>query len=83
MEVKNVNVQIPAINWWYKTCSHAAELTSGYYNPINQDGYSSVFEILKKHSVIMKFVCCGLPLSYHTNEEGLADPEGLSWQVMV
>ncbi|PQM38652.1 beta-amylase 8 [Prunus yedoensis var. nudiflora] len=75
-------VKVPAVYWWYKTSSHAAELTSGYYNPTNQDGYSPVFEVLKKHSVTVKFVCSGLHVSSQDNDEALADPEGLSWQVL-
>ncbi|KAE8693176.1 Beta-amylase 8 [Hibiscus syriacus] len=81
-EETKIIVKIPAIYWWYKTSSHAAELTAGYYNPTNQDGYSPVFEVLKKHSVTMKFVCYGLQISYG-NDEAFADPEGLSWQVLT
>ncbi|KAL5793100.1 hypothetical protein ACOSP7_001694 [Xanthoceras sorbifolium] len=74
-------VKVPAVYWWYKTASHAAELTAGYYNPTNQDGYFPVFEVLKKHSVAMKFVCSGLQVSNLEGNEALADPEGLSWQI--
>lgn len=73
------NLQVPAVYWWYKTASHAAELTAGYYNPTNQDGYSPVFEVLKRHSVTVKFVCSGL--QSQEIDEGCADPEGLNWQV--
>ncbi|PIN14440.1 Beta-amylase [Handroanthus impetiginosus] len=75
-------VKIPAVYWWYKTTSHAAELTAGYYNPSNQDGYSRLFEVLKKHGVTMKFVIPGLQASYQEIDEALSDPEGLSWQVL-
>ena len=75
-------MQIPAVYWWYKTTSHAAELTAGYYNPTNQDGYAPVFEILKKHSATMKFVWSGLQVPCQETDEALADPEGLSWQVL-
>ncbi|KAF8378953.1 hypothetical protein HHK36_028378 [Tetracentron sinense] len=81
-EETRIIVKIPAVYWWYKTTSHAAELTAGYYNPTNQDGYSSVFEVLKKHSVMLKFVCSGLQISAQENDEALADPEGLNWQVL-
>lgn len=77
-ERKMAPVQVPSVYWWYKTPSHAAELTSGYYNPKNQDGYSLVFEVLKKHSVTVKFVCS----APNDGDEALGDPEGLSWQVM-
>ncbi|XP_021903090.1 beta-amylase 8 [Carica papaya] len=80
-EETRIIVKVPAVYWWYKTTSHAAELTAGYYNPTNQEGYAPVFEVLKKYSVIMKFVCPGLQMSTE-NYEQLADPEGLSWQVL-
>ncbi|KAG8475980.1 hypothetical protein CXB51_032805 [Gossypium anomalum] len=81
-EETKIIVKIPAVYWWYKTSSHAAELTAGYYNPTNQDGYSPIFEVLKKHSVTVKFVCYGLQICSYENDEAFADPEGLSWQVL-
>ncbi|ESQ39651.1 hypothetical protein EUTSA_v10001222mg, partial [Eutrema salsugineum] len=81
-EETKIIVKIPAIYWSYKTASHAAELTAGYYNPSNRDGYSLLFETLKKYSVTVKFVCPGQLMSTNEHEEGLADPEGLSWQVI-
>ncbi|CAE6218270.1 unnamed protein product [Arabidopsis arenosa] len=81
-EETKIIVKIPAIYWSYKTASHAAELTAGYYNPSNRDGYSLVFETLKKYSVTAKFVCPGPQMSPNAHEEALADPEGLSWQVI-
>lgn len=78
-EETKIIVKVPGVYWWYKTASHAAELTAGYYNPSNQDGYAPVFEVLKKHSVTMKFVCAVPSLQ---DQEALADPEGLSWQVL-
>ncbi|XP_022736893.1 beta-amylase 8 isoform X1 [Durio zibethinus] len=81
-EESKIIVKIPAVYWWYKASSHAAELTAGYYNPTNQDGYSPVFEVLKKHSVTMKFMCSGLQVCSYESDEAFADPEGLSWQVI-
>ncbi|KAI3812618.1 hypothetical protein L1987_17329 [Smallanthus sonchifolius] len=52
-------VKIPSVYWWYKSTSHAAELTAGYYNP-----------------------AAGLRLSSDGNQEALADPKGLTWQVL-
>ncbi|KAK4490867.1 hypothetical protein RD792_001582 [Penstemon davidsonii] len=75
-------VKIPAVFWWYKTASHAAELTAGYCNHSNQDGYSLVFEMLKKHSVAMKYVIPGSLNLYQGIDDALSDPEGLSWQVL-
>ncbi|KAH6760828.1 beta-amylase 2 [Perilla frutescens var. hirtella] len=75
-------VKIPAVYWWYKTTSHAAELTAGYYNPSNQDGYALLLEVLKKHAVTMKFVIAGFQAPYQEIDEALSDPEGLNWQVL-
>lgn len=75
-------VQIPSVYWWYKTSSHAAELTAGYYNPTNQNGYAPVFDVLKKYSATVKFVCSGMQISCQDND-ALADPECLSWQVIA
>ncbi|PKA62569.1 Beta-amylase 8 [Apostasia shenzhenica] len=76
-------VKIPAIYWWYRTSSHAAELTAGYYNPTNQDGYSPVFNMLKKHSATVKFTFVSQTLgTAHEADEAWSDPEGLSWQFL-
>ncbi|KAL0920691.1 hypothetical protein M5K25_009851 [Dendrobium thyrsiflorum] len=76
-------VKIPAIYWWYRTSSHAAELTAGYYNPTNQDGYSPVFDLLKKHFVTIKFILVSqTPGSLNETDEAWSDPEGQSWQVL-
>ncbi|XP_022979364.1 beta-amylase 8-like isoform X4 [Cucurbita maxima] len=75
-------VKIPAVYWCYKTSSHAAELTAGFYNPSNQDGYSPVLDVLKKHSVIVKLVCSGMPVTGQEVDDTLADPESLSWQIL-
>ncbi|KAL2925860.1 Beta-amylase 8 [Bienertia sinuspersici] len=80
-EETHIVVKIPAVYWWYRTPSHAAELTAGYYNPTNRDGYLPVFEILRKHSVTMKFVCPRSQINCQ-DDESFSDPEGLSWQVL-
>ncbi|OVA18379.1 Glycoside hydrolase [Macleaya cordata] len=81
-EGTQIIVKIPAVYWWYKTSSHAAELTAGFYNPTNQDGYSPLFEVLKQHNLTIKYVCPGSLFSATENDEAFADPDGLSWQVL-
>ena len=49
--------QVAGIHWWYKTESHAAELTSGYYNLHNRDGYRPIARILSRHNAILNFTC--------------------------
>ncbi|XP_011624011.1 beta-amylase 8 isoform X1 [Amborella trichopoda] len=74
--------KIPAVYWWYRTASHAAELTAGFYNPSNQEGYTLILNILKKHSATFRFIFSGLQLTPQDNDETMADPEGLTWQVL-
>ena len=80
-----VNEQLSGIHWWYKTASHAAELTAGFYNPCNRDGYAPIASMLKKHGAALNFTCVELrTLDQHEDfPEALADPEGLVWQVVT
>lgn len=79
-----IAAKLSGIHWWYKTASHAAELTAGFYNPSNRDGYAAIAAMLKKHSVALNFTCVELrTLDQHEDfPEALADPEGLVWQVL-
>ncbi|XP_008777296.1 beta-amylase 2, chloroplastic isoform X1 [Phoenix dactylifera] len=79
-----IAAKVSGIHWWYKTASHAAELTAGFYNPCNRDGYASIASMLKRHGAALKFTCAELrTLDQHEEfPEALADPEGLVWQVL-
>ncbi|XP_042389004.1 beta-amylase 2, chloroplastic-like isoform X1 [Zingiber officinale] len=79
-----IAVKIPGIHWWYKTASHAAELTAGFYNPCNRDGYAPIASMLKKHGAALNFTCSELCISEQFEDfpEAMADPEGLAWQVL-
>uniref|UniRef100_A0A5B6Z987 Beta-amylase n=2 Tax=Davidia involucrata TaxID=16924 RepID=A0A5B6Z987_DAVIN len=79
-----IAAKLSGIHWWYKTASHAAELTAGFYNPSNRDGYAATMAMLKKHGAVLNFTCDELSmLEQHVNfSEALADPEGLAWQVL-
>ncbi|XP_071937252.1 beta-amylase 2, chloroplastic-like isoform X2 [Coffea arabica] len=79
-----IAAKLSGIHWWYKTASHAAELTAGFYNPCNRDGYAPIASMLKKHDTSLNFTCVELrTLDQHEDfPEALADPEGLVWQVL-
>ncbi|XP_020552316.1 beta-amylase 2, chloroplastic isoform X1 [Sesamum indicum] len=76
--------QLSGVHWWYKTSSHAAELTAGFYNSTNRDGYTPIVLMLKKHKTTLNFTCVELRTldQYAAFPEALADPEGLVWQVL-
>ncbi|KAJ1382488.1 Glycoside hydrolase, family 14B, plant [Sesbania bispinosa] len=49
--------KVAGIHWWYKTENHAAELTSGYYNLNDRDGYRPIARMLSRHNAIFNFTC--------------------------
>ncbi|CAA3026586.1 beta-amylase 7-like isoform X1 [Olea europaea subsp. europaea] len=79
-----IAAKISGIHWWYKTASHAAELTAGFYNPCNRDGYAAIMAMLKRHGAALNFTCSEISiLDQHMEfSEALAEPEGLAWQVL-
>ncbi|KAJ8748976.1 hypothetical protein K2173_013415 [Erythroxylum novogranatense] len=83
-EGTHVCAKLSGVHWWYKTASHAAELTAGFYNPSNRDGYGPITAILKKHDVTLNFTCLEMRTEDQKVDfpEALADPEGLVWQVI-
>ncbi|XP_021849858.2 beta-amylase 7 isoform X2 [Spinacia oleracea] len=79
-----IAAKLSGIHWWYKTDSHAAELTAGFYNPCNRDGYAAMMSMLKKHGAALTFTPAEVDLldQLENSSEPLADPEGLAWQVL-
>ncbi|WOH09476.1 hypothetical protein DCAR_0728933 [Daucus carota subsp. sativus] len=79
-----IAAKLSGIYWWYKSSSHAAELTAGFYNPCNRDGYAPIMAMLRKHEAGLNFTCVGtcmlVPCGDFSGE--LGDPEGLNWQVL-
>ncbi|XP_060218622.1 beta-amylase 7-like isoform X1 [Lycium barbarum] len=76
--------KLSGIHWWYKTASHAAELTAGFYNPSNRDGYVVIAAMLKKHGAALNFKCAEMSMLEQAVDfsEALGDPERLAWQVL-
>lgn len=79
-----IAAKLSGIHWWYKTASHAAELTAGFYNPSNRDGYVVIAAMLKKHGAALNFKCAEMRMLEEAVDfcEALGDPEGLAWQVL-
>nr|GEU72659.1 inactive beta-amylase 9 [Tanacetum cinerariifolium] len=48
-----VSGKLPLIHSWYKTRSHPAEVTAGFYNTINKNGYEEIAKIFGKNSCKM------------------------------
>lgn len=53
----DVAIKVAGIHWWYKSRSHAAEMTAGYYNFLARDGYEPIAKMLRKRGVGLSFTC--------------------------
>lgn len=69
------------VHWWFKSRAHAAELTAGYYNTRDRDGYDPVFAILAKYNARVSFTCVEMRDCEHP-PEGKCSPQGLLQQVI-
>ncbi|KAF6175112.1 hypothetical protein GIB67_022793 [Kingdonia uniflora] len=76
-----IAAKLSGVHWFYKTDSHAAELTAGFYNTVNRDGYYAIVAMLKKYSASLNFSCVELG-TLEQSPEAMADPEALVRQVL-
>ena len=53
----DVAIKVAGIHWWYKSRSHAAEMTAGYWNFLARDGYKPIASMLRKRGVGLSFTC--------------------------
>nr|DAD33448.1 TPA_asm: hypothetical protein HUJ06_012299 [Nelumbo nucifera] len=75
-----VSAKVPVLHSWYKTRSHPAELTAGFYNSANKDGYDAIAEMFAKNSCSM--IVPGMDLSdANQPKESLSSPESLLSQI--
>lgn len=74
--------KVAGIHWHYRTRSHAAELTAGYYNTRQRDGYLPIAQMMGKHGVVLNFTCMEMK---DEEQPGAANcsPEGLVRQVKM
>ncbi|KAA8524567.1 hypothetical protein F0562_010990 [Nyssa sinensis] len=73
--------KISGIHWWYTDDSHAAELTAGYYNLGDRDGYRPIARMLDRHYAILCFTCLEMRNSEKRSDAKCA-PEELVKQVL-
>ncbi|KAG2676518.1 hypothetical protein I3760_12G056200 [Carya illinoinensis] len=77
-----LSAKVAGIHWHYRTRSHAAELTAGYYNTRHRDGYLPIARMMGKHGVVFNFTCMEMK---DGEQQGNAEssPEGLVRQVKM
>lgn len=43
--VVQLGAKLAGVHWWFKSRAHAAELTAGYYNTRDRDGYAPIIQV--------------------------------------
>ncbi|KAK6130442.1 hypothetical protein DH2020_035852 [Rehmannia glutinosa] len=75
-----LSAKIPLMHSWCKTRSHPSELTAGFYNTVDRDGYEAVLEMFSRNSC--KVILPGLDLSDQDQPtESRSSPETLLAQI--
>ncbi|KXG36427.1 beta-amylase [Sorghum bicolor] len=74
-------IKVSGIHWWYTVPNHAAELTAGYYNLDDRDGYRTIAHMLTRHPASMNFTCAEMRDNEQSSEAKSA-PEELVQQVL-
>jgi hypothetical protein len=77
----SLTLKIAGVHWWYRTRSHAAELTAGYFNCDSslagpRDGYAPIAALCARHGAALTLTCVEMCDAQHP-PEALCSPEGL------
>lgn len=75
-----ITLKIAGVHWWYRTRSHAAEVTAGYYNAEGTKGYDAIVGLCARYGASLTLTCVEMCDSQHP-PEALCGPEGLLRQV--
>ena len=73
----HLGAKLAGVHWWHKSRAHAAELTAGYYNTRERDGYAPLMKLLAKHGARVSFTCVEMRDCEHP-PEGRCSPQGRS-----
>ena len=76
-----LGAKLAGVHWWFRSRAHAAELTAGYYNTRDRDGYAPVMACLSKYGARLSFTCVEMRDCEHP-PEGRCSPQGLLQQVL-
>ena len=73
-----ISCKISGLHWQYTAECHCAEVTAGFYNTNNNDGYSQIISMFKQHNVDVCFTC----LEMHEDWGANSNPPALVKQVL-
>ncbi len=71
----HLGAKLAGVHWWFKSRAHAAELTAGYYNTRERDGYADVMAVLRRRRARLSFTCVEMRDCEHP-PEGRCSPQG-------
>ncbi|RDX58423.1 Beta-amylase 1, chloroplastic [Mucuna pruriens] len=79
----HISAKLAAIHWHYVTQSHPSELTAGYYNTFNRDGYLPIARMFSKYGFSMCCSCFEMQdaVMQKINPDG--SPEGFLRQLLL
>lgn len=77
----SLGIKLAGVHWWFKSRAHAAELTAGYYNTRDRNGYEPIMQVLASHGAGASFTCVEMRDCEHPME-GRCSPQGLLNQVL-
>ncbi|KAH8948977.1 hypothetical protein BDL97_10G006000 [Sphagnum fallax] len=76
-----ISAKVPGIHWWYRTESHAAEATAGFFTADSRCGYKSIARMFATHNTTFNFTCAEMRTADQP-KEALCDPEALVVQAL-
>lgn len=71
-----LGIKLAGVHWWFKSKAHAAELTTGYFNTRDRDGYDPIMALLSRLDVRLSFTCVEMRDCEHP-PEGRCSPQAL------
>eukprot|EP00983_Pelagomonas_calceolata_P072351 1151678-Pelagomonas_calceolata.AAC.3 len=77
----HLGIKLAGVHWWFKSRAHAAELSAGYYNTRDRDGYKPIMELLQRLQSRLSFTCVEMRDCEHP-PEGRCSPQALLQQVI-
>lgn len=75
-----LGLKIAGVHWWYRTRSHAAELTAGYYNSGDRCGYESIVQLCREFNFGLTLTCVEMCDAQHP-AENCCSPQALLDQI--
>ncbi|KAG2438677.1 hypothetical protein HXX76_005224 [Chlamydomonas incerta] len=70
-----LHAKLPGVHWWYNTASRAPELTAGFYNTTNRDGYLPIMEVLSRHGISVRLRSAEMRSAEIAPQQACCDPE--------